>query len=269
MAIATGVVEKYVDLSHGKTRYLEAGTGYPTILLHGVGYTAGGDSWFLNIGPLSEKVRVLAVDFLGWGLGDRLDLEYSFAYLVDFVREFQDALGLDKSNIVGHSMGGWIASVLAYESPNRVNKLVLVASGGTASRTIPSMTEFKPPSRDDIRRQMGARVKAPGVDLDALADEQYERTQQVPGALEAYQKILRHMNNPLTRQRYNTVRRLPYVTAPTLVVWGRQDSTNALELGENTHRLIPGSKLVIVEDCDHFIPTEKPEEFNRALLEFL
>src|SRR6266571_9519447 len=140
--VATQVEEKYEELSHGRTRYFEAGSGYPTILLHGVGYTAGGDSWFLNIGPLSQKVRVLAVDFLGWGLGDRLDLEYSFAYLVDFVREFQDAIGLPKSNIVGHSMGGWVASVFAYESPERVNKLVLVASGGTATRTLPSMTQF-------------------------------------------------------------------------------------------------------------------------------
>ncbi len=268
MAIATDVAEKYVTLSHGRTRYLEAGTGEPTILLHGVGYTAGGDSWFLNIEPLAQKVRVLAVDFLGWGLGDRLDLEYSFAYLVDFVREFQDALGIAKSNIVGHSMGGWIASVFAYESPNRVNKLVLVGSGGTAIRTLPSMTEFKSPSKDEIKAQLEKRVKAPGIDYNQLADEHFPRT-QIPGALEAYQRILHHMNNPLTRQRYNTLRRLPCITAPTLVVWGRQDSTNALEMGENTARLIPGSKLVVIEDCDHFIPTEKPDEFNKALLEFL
>ena len=268
MALATGIAEKYVELSHGRTRYLEAGTGAPTILLHGVGFTAGGDSWFLNIGPLSDKVRVLAVDFVGWGLGDRLDLEYSFAYLVDFVREFQDALGLEKSNIVGHSMGGWVASVFAYESPNRVDKLVLVAAGGTATRTLPSMTAFKPPARDEIRARLDKTVKAPGVNLDELADQQLERT-KIPGAVEAYQKILNHMNNGLTRTRYNTVRRLPYITAPTLVVWGRQDSTNALEMGENTAKLVPNSKLVVIDDCDHFVPTEKPEEFNRALLEFL
>jgi pimeloyl-ACP methyl ester carboxylesterase len=268
MAVATDVAEKYVTLSHGRTRYFEAGTGEPTILLHGVGYTAGGDSWFLNIGPLSQKVRVLAVDFLGWGLGDRLDLEYSFAYLVDFVREFQDALDIEKSNIVGHSMGGWVASVFAYESPNRVNKLVLVGSGGTATRTLPSMTAFKSPTKEEIRAQLDKRVKAPGVDLDQLAAEQFERT-KIPGALEAYQRILNHMNNGLTRQRYNTLRRLPFITAPTLVVWGRQDSTNALEMGENTARLVPGAKLVVIEDCDHFVPTEKPDEFNRALLEFL
>src|SRR5437762_7258414 len=88
MATATAT-EQWVTLSHGKTRYLEAGTGFPAILLHGVGYTAGGDSWLLNLEPLSKAgLRVLAPDFLGRGEGDRLDLEYSFAYLVDFVREF-------------------------------------------------------------------------------------------------------------------------------------------------------------------------------------
>ena len=66
-------VEKYVEMSHGKTRYFEAGTGYPTILIHGVGYTGGGQGFFLNIGPLSSKLRVLAVDCLGWGEGDVLD----------------------------------------------------------------------------------------------------------------------------------------------------------------------------------------------------
>ena len=76
------------------------------------------------------------------GARDRLDIEYSFAYIVDFVREFQDALGIERSNIVGHSMGGWLASLFAYESPNRVNKLVLVGSGGTRTRNDSSMTSF-------------------------------------------------------------------------------------------------------------------------------
>lgn len=266
--IATDVGEKYASLSHGRTRYLEAGSGTPTILLHGVGYAAGGDSWLLNIGPLATKLRVLAPDFVGWGLGDRLDLEYSFAYLVDFVREFQDALGIDRSHIVGHSMGGWVASVLAYESPNRVEKLVLVDSGGTATRTLPSMTEFQPPRRDDIRNQLAERVKAPGVDLDELADRDFKKT-QVPGALEAYRRILQHMNNPLTRHRYNTLRRLPHIVAPTLIIWGRDDTTNALEMGETTQRLIRGSKLVVIDNCGHFVPTERPDDFNRAVLEFL
>ena len=57
--------EKFVEMSHGTTRYIEAGDGYPTILVHGVGYTEGAHNWLLNIGPLSSKLRVIA-HFLIW-----------------------------------------------------------------------------------------------------------------------------------------------------------------------------------------------------------
>jgi pimeloyl-ACP methyl ester carboxylesterase len=53
------------------------------------------------------------------------------------------------------------------------------------------------------------------------------------------------------------------------VVWGTDDATNALELGKQTHELLPSSKMVIIENCGHYIPTEHPDELNRALIEFL
>jgi len=266
---ATQVVDKYAEMSHGHTRYLEAGTGFPTILLHGVGFTSGGDSWFLNIEPLATRFRVLAPTFIGWPLGGQVDLDYSYSYLADFVREFQDVLGIERSNIVAHSMGGWVASLFAYESPNRVNKLVLIASGGTRTQTLPSMTGFTPPTRDTIKQQWAERIKGPSVvDLDKLADELFERT-QMPGSLEAYQRVLNQMNNPVIRKQYNTVRRLPHIKTPTLVVWGRDDTTHPLEMGEMTHRLIPGSKLLVFDNCGHFVPMERPDDLNEALLEFL
>ena len=260
--------EKYVEMSHGKTRYIDAGEGYPTILLHGVGYTDGAHSWLLNIGPLSKKMRVLAVDALAWGKGDGfLQQEYSFAYLVDFLREFQDALGLEKTNLVGHSMGGWLASLFAYESPQRLNKLVLVASGGAMPRQLKSMVEFNPPTRDQLIETYAPKVNG-GVDIEALADYQFALTQS-PERLDAYRRVLSHMNNMETRSRYNTVRRFPHIAVPTLVVWGADDPVNALEMGQMTHDGIPGSQMVTFNNCGHWIPTEKPDEFNEALLNFL
>ncbi len=260
--------EKYVELNHGTTRYIEAGSGYPTILVHGVGYTGGAHNWLLNIGPLSSKLRVLAVDCPAWGKGEGyLDQEYSFAYLVDFIREFQDALGLPKTNLVGHSMGGWLASLFAYESPSRLNKLVLVASGGAMPRQLHSMVAFKPPARDQILENLKSTVKDRNVDLEALADYNYALTDN-PARLTSYQHVLNHMNNMETRARYNTVRRFPHISVPTLVVWGRDDKTNALEMGEMTHQGIPGSKMVVFE-CGHYIPTEASQELNAALLDFL
>ena len=75
--------EKYLEMNHGKTRYWEAGAGYPTVLIHGAGWTSGCESWALNMGPLGEKLHVYAIDCLNWGTGDILDQELSFAYLVD------------------------------------------------------------------------------------------------------------------------------------------------------------------------------------------
>jgi pimeloyl-ACP methyl ester carboxylesterase len=266
-SIVENATEKFVDMSHGKTRYFEAGSGAPTILIHGVGFTGGAHNWFLNIGPLSSKMRVLAIDCLGWGEGDVLDQEYSFAYLVDFIREFQDALGLPKTNIVGHSMGGWLASLFAYESPERVDKLVLVDSGGAMPRQLQSMVEFQPPTRDSLLQMLTNTVKKEGVDLEALADYHFKLSQN-DTRLAAYRRILAHMNNMETRSRYNTVRRFGHLTMPTLVVWGKDDQVNALEMGEMTHEGISGSKMVVL-DCGHFVPTEAPDEFNAALLEFL
>jgi pimeloyl-ACP methyl ester carboxylesterase len=262
------ITERYVELSHGKTRLLEAGTGDPVILLHGAGFTAGAESWLLNIEPLATRFRVLALDCLGWGLGDRLNIEYSFAYLVDHIREVQDALGIARAHIVGHSMGGWLASLLAYESPNRVDKLVLVASGGTATRPLATMVNFQAPTEEEIRSQVEARYKGSTVDIDRLV-EQYVRMTENGEWVEAFGKIMKHMTTPLTRTRYNTLRRLPYITAPTLIIWGRDDQVNALEMGEETHRRIPNSRFIVLDDTGHGVPTERPEEFNRLLLEFL
>src|SRR5689334_24719804 len=146
MTTETKIAEKTVELGHGKTRYFEAGTGYPTILIHGAGFLSGADGWLGVMGPLAERYRVLSIDCLNWGPGDVFNQEFSFAYLVDHVREFMDALGIEKANFVGHSMGGWIVTLLAYESPDRVNKLVNVDGGGTATRPLQNMVAFKVPT---------------------------------------------------------------------------------------------------------------------------
>ncbi|WAH35688.1 alpha/beta fold hydrolase [Alicyclobacillus dauci] len=189
------VQRRQVELSHGMTHYLESGTGEPVILLHGVGFWTGGDYWLRNMDELSRSYHVYAPDFAGWGDGDRLDVEYSFAYLVDFVREFQDALGIASAHVVGHSMEGWVASLLGYESPNRVRTLILTASEGISTRTL---TTFSPPEYEDIMRHALETIDGAHTSnaLDTV-DRWYNRT-QLPGALEAYRKILSHMNNPDT-----------------------------------------------------------------------
>jgi pimeloyl-ACP methyl ester carboxylesterase len=260
-------MERHVTLSHGDTRYFECGTGPAVLLLHGVGYTAGGSNWLFNLRALSAGRRVIAPDFAGFGTGGRLAQPYSFAYLVDFVREFQDALGLPSSDVVGHSMGGWVASLLAYESPDRVGRLVLVASGGTATRPLASMTRFTPPARAAHDEAVAQRLALPAEAAAPLAELEW-RAASVPGAAEAYQRLLDHMTDPETRQRYSTVRRLPLVTAPTLVLWGKDDTVNDPAMGTTTASLLPDARLTLL-DCGHAVPTQAAPAFNEAVSGFL
>ncbi|MCH8940063.1 MAG: alpha/beta hydrolase [Chloroflexi bacterium] len=259
--------ENYAEMSHGKTRYWEAGTGYPTILLHGAGWTSGCENWALAMGPLSEKLHVFAIDCLNWGTGDIFNQEMSFAYLVDHVREFMDVMGIDKANFVGHSMGGWIVTLLSYESPDRVNKVVNVDGGGTATRPLQNMVDFKMPTPESIREQIARRYPEGSVDLEEMAAPFIKKT-ELPGHDEAFGKVMKHMTDPITRPRYNTLRRLGKIKAPTLVIWGRDDKVNALEMGEETAAGIPGAKLIIYDDTGHGVPTEAAERFNKDVLEF-
>ena len=272
MAIAEKVwTENFAQMTHGRTRYWEAGTGTPTILLHGAGWNSGCESWSLAMGPLSRQLRVLAIDCLNWGSGDVLDQEFSFAYLVDHIREFMDVMGIEQANVVGHSMGGWLLTLLCYESPNRVRRAVNVAGGGAATRPLQNMVEFKVPAPEQIREHYARMAQASGgaFTADELA-ETFVRKRDLPGHAEAFAKVMRHMTNPTTRQRYNTVRRFPRIKVPTLVIWGRNDPVNSLdECGTPTAQGIPGAKLVVYDNTGHGVPVEQPERFARDVLEFL
>lgn len=269
MTAGTAAAEGWVELSHGRTRYLRLGSGSPVLFLHGVGFTDGAESWAGSLERLAPTHDAIAVDLLGWGDGDRLEARYSFAYLVDFVREFQDALGLRSCHVVGHSMGGWIASLLAYESPGRVDRLVLVGSGGTMTRPLATMSRFEPPGSPEeiLRALIDERGYPDDAATAALARARFQRALE-PGYVEAYRRILEHMTDPVHRARYNTVRRLPLISAPTLVIWGRHDTVNDVAMGRRTADLVAGSELVVL-DCGHFPATQAPEEFHGAVERFL
>lgn len=259
--------QREVTLSHGRTRYFDYGAGPTVVLLHGVGFTAGGTSWYRNLERLGDGLRVLAPDIVGWGTGDRLEQGYAFAYLVDFVREFQDALGITSSHVLGHSMGGWVASLLAYESPDRIDRLVLTASGGVATRTLAQMTEFQPPTKQETYDRIAALPEITPAEAADWTEYDWANA-ETPGALDAYRKILAHMNVAETRARYNTQRRLPHVGAETLVLWGTDDAVNSMELGEKMAELVPKARLETFS-CGHMVPHEAPREFNEAVLNFL
>src|SRR5437588_12782457 len=152
MATTAAIASKDVTLSHGNTRYLESGTGHPVILLHGASVAGGADDYRPLLEQLNGRYRALAPDFIGWPPSDARANVDAFPYMVDEIREFQDALGLKSSHIVGCTMGGWIAGLFAYESPNRVDKLVMTGNPGFHGAANVRLSQYETPSEDTVRK---------------------------------------------------------------------------------------------------------------------
>jgi pimeloyl-ACP methyl ester carboxylesterase len=253
------------QLKHGTTRYIEAGTGEPVILIHGSRFQSSADDWRPNIPTLASRFRVFAPDCMGWPPSDHLDEEYSFAYLTDFIREFQDVMGLKNSHIVGASMGGWVAGLLAYESPDRILKCVQTGHNGINALPNPGMTNWNAPGKDAIQAWLANVLKGTADDMEdgihARVDEMVN-----PTRISAFAKVMRHMGDGATRSRYDLAPRLPFTTVPTLYIWGSQDAS--FKVAETARDLTPGAKLVVL-DCGHDVSLEMPEQFNQAILDFL
>jgi 2-hydroxy-6-oxonona-2,4-dienedioate hydrolase len=264
---AVEIRSAFAEMSHGRTHYYEAGSGPDVILIHGAGFLSGAHSWLPVIPALAEHLHVYAIDCLGFGIDTGLDQGYSFAYLVDHVREFQDTIGLQRTNIVGSSMGGWIGVLLAYESPQRLERFVNVAGGGASTRPLRNMVGWNPPSEEEVRASM-ERLVALHPDVKEVADLLVEKAKD-PAAVARFRRLMDHMTDHETRRRYNTLRRFPRISTPTLVLWGSNDQTNALELGQQAHELIPGSKMVVIAGAGHGLWHDRPNEFCDEVINFL
>ena len=116
--------EKSVTVFGAKIRYLEAGdAAKPTvILLHGLGAQA--ESWQPTIPALAANYHVIAPDQVGFGKSDKPFLKYRVGTYTDFLDKFMADFKIEKASLVGNSMGGWVAGLMAVKYPNRVEKIV-------------------------------------------------------------------------------------------------------------------------------------------------
>jgi pimeloyl-ACP methyl ester carboxylesterase len=267
MTTTQAVARKEVELSHGKTPYLEAGTGHPVVLIHGVAVGGGSDDWRPVIEQLAQHYRVLAPYSLGWPPGDTYPTMDAFPYLTDHVREFQDALGLKSSHIIGATMGGWIAGLFAYESPNRVDKLIMTGNPGFHGAANDRLANFEVPEEDRVR----AGIDRVGVGLsdaekDAIVKEKMAKLND-PSFAEAFGKMMKTMADHGNRQRFNLIRRLPHLTMPTLFIIGKGDPSS--EHLDKLKSVTPNSKVVLIEDGAHQVHYENTDQFCKAVIEFL
>jgi 2-hydroxy-6-oxonona-2,4-dienedioate hydrolase len=257
--------EKDVTIYGQRIHYIDAGTGPAVILLHGLGGSTL--AWLPNIGPLAAKFRVVVPDQLGFGKSDKPVIAYRIGTYVDFLEEFRKQLKIERVALVGNSMGGWIAAAYAVSYPDRVERIVLEDAAGFApppNFDMKTLYALNPSTRAGMKAVVAKVFYNPLFSSDLVVDQAL--TQRL-SAGDGY--TINSLIESISRGEDFLDGRIKSIKQPTLIIWGRQDGLTPISDGERFHREIPGSTLVVMEECGHVPNIEKAAEFNAAVLKFL
>jgi pimeloyl-ACP methyl ester carboxylesterase len=273
--------DRYITVGRVNTRYWVEGDGdSPVVLIHGIGGYV--EYWLPSLGALSGQHRVYALDMLGHGrTGKSPDASYEIGDLARFVRDFMEALEIERAHVVGHSLGGAIATRLALMYPEAVKKLVLVASAGLGKEvcmelrlcTLPVLGEMlSRPSRSASAQTLKMGVFDQTFVTDESIDFDIEMA-SLPGAQRSFLKTLRSCGSLLAGQRKSmwgpNLDGIGSIDKPVLVVWGRQDKVIPVEHAEVAAAASGNVRIELFDQCGHTPMLEHTEAFNELLLEFL
>ena len=250
--------------------FWEGGTGTAIVMLHGFG--ADKDHWTGAARCLGHRFRVVAVDVPGFGgtpiAGDEaLDVRSQAAR----VRAFIDALGIRRFHLVGNSMGGHIAGVLAHDFPDRALSLTLVETHGVHSRE-PSLVDV------EIARGECPLVPATAREFTRLVALAFVRQPFIPGvvlralcadALASRPRRLRLWTELWGNHAYLLESLLPHLALPSLILWGDTDRFFHRSAIATLRRGLTQARVVLMERCGHVPMFERPAEFARHLERFI
>ena len=274
MTLIPGLPEgRYVDLPNGhRIHCLDQGQGPVVVFLHGSGSGASGHSNFSGNYPwLAEQgYRVIVPDLLGYGYSDKPDdVQYHLDLFVECLQQALDALGVQRCTLIGNSLGGAIALKFALDHPRQVERMVLMAPGGIEAQadyfTMPGMqlmrsvfTSEEPVTPERMRDFF---IDAFVVDASVVTNE---LVQQRWASMQTQNpQVIKTMVVP------DMTPRLGEIDCPVLSFWGMNENmmpeTGILKLA---HGLTRG-RMVLVQQCGHWVMIEHRDLFNRLTLDFL
>ncbi|MGV9947587.1 alpha/beta fold hydrolase [Rhodococcus aetherivorans] len=279
----TALTERTVTVAGKDIFFAETGEGPAVLLLHGGGPGASGVSnYSRNIDELARKFRVIVPDLPGYGRSSKgVDRSDPFGYLADNIRGLLDALNLGRAHLVGNSYGGACALRLALDTPERVEKMVLMGPGGIGTtRGLPtpglqSLLSYYTgdgPSRDKLEGFIRKYLVFDGATIpDEVIDERYRSS--IDPAVVA-DPPLRRPSGPgalrtLWGMDFTRDRRLRRLATPTLVIWGADDKVNRPSGGRMLAHTMPNCDLLLAANTGHWVQWERADFFNAVTTAFL
>jgi pimeloyl-ACP methyl ester carboxylesterase len=268
---------KTIDVVGAKTNYVEIGEGPPLVFLHGLG--GSWQNWLENLPHFARTHRVIALDLPGFGASPMPPWELSIPAYGRYFRDFLERVRIDRCSLVSNSMGGFIATELAVNEPERVDDLVLVSAAGiTWARARREQAEMaarmaRAGAPLALRFQMSG-IRRPKVRRRIFRGLWYE-----PNSLRReliWEQVVPALNSPGTFDAMRTLvgydirHRLEEIEVPTLIVWGRQDGVVPVPAAASYKKRIgDNAELVIFDRCGHMPELERPVRFNRLVEDFL
>ena len=256
-----------------RTNYHDSGgAGAPVLLIHGSGPgVSAWANWRLVMPALAQQARVIAPDMVGFGYTERPE---GFVYNMDaWVRQavgLLDALGIERTDLVGNSFGGGLSLALAIAHPERVRRLVLMGSAGVSFPLTEGLDAVwgYTPSVENMRAIMDYFAFDQGLMSDDLARLRFEASIR-PGFQESFAAMF-----PAPRQRWiealasaeADIRALPH---QALVIHGREDRVIPLATSLTLSSWIQRSQLHVYGQCGHWTQIEHAARFARLVGDFL
>jgi pimeloyl-ACP methyl ester carboxylesterase len=273
--------EWQIELHGRRVIYRVTGSGPPIVLIHGM--LNSSSHWQSVALNLASDYTVIAPDLIGHGDSAAPRGDYSLGAHAASIRDLLAAVGIDRATIVGHSLGGGVAMQFFYQFPQRVERLVLISSGGLGHEVSPVLRTAALPGMSALLsltinprllsalaetgrrlRQRGVRA---GVHMQAVA--RALSPLENADARGAFLHTLRAVID-VHGQRVSATDRLYLLESlPTMIVWGERDNTIPLIHGRNAHQAIPHSRFRTLPQAAHFPHLEDPDGLSEVLREFI
>ena len=261
---AAGINDTYASVDGYRLHYFVGGptNGDTIVLIHGIGGQA--QDWS-NLMPQFARAgyQVYALDLLGYGKSDRpADATYSVAQETRIVEDFLVQKHLQRVNLMGWSMGGWIAARVALERPEVVDRLVLYDSAGISFGMGVGPATFLPDTQKKLESLYNLLMPDPVHFQAVVARDLIRRLQESSWIVERSVRSMLSGKDHLDGK-------LGSIRVPTLIVWGKQDHLIPVSSGEKLHQQIHQSVLEIFDGCGHMAPGQCAGTIGPETIQFL
>lgn len=263
--------------SFGKIRIAEAGKENTETILFQHGINGHLEAYAKNLVTLSKTFHVIAFDYVGHGLSSKPQLEYTPHLLAEQLGELMDALGLEKANLSGESLGGWVSALFSVKYPHRVKRLMLNTAGGLpvvstkGKSDLQNLIALNEKNVNNIPTEQSVRAR-----LEWLMHENNRNLvndELISLRLGIYLKPETRAVAPIINKIVNRhdeflipVEKLP---KGTLFLWTTDNPIHDLETARASAAKVQESMLYIMRgEAAHWPQYEVPEEFDRVTTEF-